>query len=58
MAAGTIYTQDFSGVTNATDVAKVEGAPDLMILEVVIDSSEYTMGEAMSNYEYIKIFNK
>ena len=44
-------------LTNATEVAKVEGAPDLMILEVVIDSTEYTMGEAMSNYEYIKIFN-
>ena len=42
---------------NATEIKVVEGAPELMILEVVMDSSEYTMGEAMSNYEYIKIFN-
>ena len=42
---------------NATEVTKVEGAPDLMILEIVLDSSEYTMGSAMSNYEYVKIFN-
>lgn len=42
---------------NATDIQKVEDAPDLMILEIVLDSSEYTMGSAMSNYEYIKVFN-
>ena len=42
---------------NATEIKVVEGAPELLILEVVMDSSEYTMGEAMSNYEYIKVFN-
>ena len=42
---------------NATDIQKVEDAPDLMILEIVLDSSEYIMGSAMSNYEYIKVFN-
>ena len=44
-------------LANATEVKKVEGAPDLMILEIVLDTSDYSMGSAMSNYEYIKIFN-
>lgn len=44
---------------NATeaDIKVVEGAPELLILEVVLDSSDYYMGSAMSNYEYIKVFN-
>lgn len=42
---------------DATDISVVEGAPDLMIIEAVLDSSEYYLSNAMSAYEYIKVFN-
>lgn len=41
----------------ATDVKVVEGAPELMIIEAVLDSSEYFLSDAMSAFEYIKVFN-
>lgn len=42
---------------DATDIQVVEGAPELMILEVVLDTFYYFHYEKMSGYEYIKVFN-
>lgn len=42
---------------DATDIHVVEGAPDLLILEAVLDSSHYFLSGSMSGYEYIKVFN-
>ncbi len=42
---------------DATDIQVVEGAPELMIVEVVLDTYYYFHYETMSAYEYIKVFN-
>lgn len=42
---------------DATEVSVVEDAPELLIIEAVLDSSEYYLSDAMSAFEYIKIFN-
>ena len=41
----------------ATEVSVVDDAPELLIIEAVLDSSEYYLSDAMSAYEYIKVFN-
>jgi hypothetical protein len=42
---------------DATDIQVVVGAPELMIVEVVLDTYYYFHYETMSGYEYIKVFN-
>lgn len=40
-----------------TPVSVVEGAPDLMIIGLVLDTYYYYHYETMSGFEYVKIFN-
>ena len=42
---------------DATEVKQVADAPELLILEVVYDTSEYFHAETMAAYEYVKVFN-
>lgn len=42
---------------DATELQVVKEAPELMILEVVLDTFHYFHYETMSGYEYIKVFN-
>lgn len=42
---------------DATEVKQVADAPELLILEVVYDTSEYYHSETMAAYEYVKVFN-
>ncbi|MDD4000209.1 MAG: hypothetical protein PHX62_04875 [Bacilli bacterium] len=44
-------------LADATNIEVVEGAPELMILEVVLDTEYYYHYETMSGYEYLKVFN-
>lgn len=42
---------------NATNLQVVEDAPELLIIEAVLDTFNYFHYETMSGYEYIKVFN-
>ena len=42
---------------DAQEVKQVADAPELLILEVVYDTSEYFHAETMAAYEYVKVFN-
>jgi hypothetical protein len=42
---------------DATEVSVVADAPELLILEVVLDTYYYYHYETMSGFEYIKVFN-
>lgn len=42
---------------DAENIKKVEDAPDLLIIGVVVDTFYYFHHETMSGYEYIKVFN-
>lgn len=42
---------------DATNIKVVEDAPDLMIIEAVLDTYYFYHYETMSGYEYIKVFN-
>lgn len=44
-------------LANATDVQVVADAPELLIIEAVLDTYYYYHYETMSGYEYIKVFN-
>ena len=41
----------------ATNLSVIEGAPDLMIIGMVLDTYYYYHYETMSGYEYVKVFN-
>ena len=41
----------------ATDIKVIEDAPELLIIGAVLDTYLYFLDEAMSGYEYIKVFN-
>jgi hypothetical protein len=58
----TVYDFDISLpstelLTDATDIKVLADAPELMIIEAVLDTTHYYHYETMSGFEYIKVFN-